>query len=123
MPCLPFYIRVLGHVVHMESVLDLQFVILQFPSNLAVFEIALDRSITLTVGPGTGLCDKCLLQSQQSDVMVIAGLFLETKEHSSCLFLFQMLTCIHLKYKITDCTWSFYETRKKQGRYLTAGLI
>lgn len=27
------------------------------------------------------------------------------------------------EYKITDCTWSFYETREKQGRYLTAGWI
>lgn len=83
--------------MRIESVLDLQFVTLQFPLNLAVFKIAVDRSVTLTVGPGTGLYDKCLLQSQQSDVMVKAGLFLETKEHSSCLFLFQMLTCIHLK--------------------------
>lgn len=70
---------------------------LQVPSSMVVLEIGEDRSVTFTEGPGTGLCDKCLLQSQQSDVMVKAGLFLETKEHSSCLFLFQMLTCIHLK--------------------------
>lgn len=81
----------------MESVLDHQFVTLQVPSSMVVLEIGEDRSVTFTEGPATGLCDKCLLQSQQSDVMVKAGLFLETKEHSSCLFLFQMLTCIHLK--------------------------
>lgn len=27
------------------------------------------------------------------------------------------------EYRITDCTWSFYETRQKQGRYLTAEQI
>lgn len=98
MPCLLFYICVLKHVVHMESLLDLPFVTLQFPSDLAGFEIAEDRSVTLyCTGPGIGLSDKCRLQSQQSDVMVKAGLFLETKEHYSCFFLFQMLTCIHLK--------------------------
>lgn len=87
----------LGHVVCMESILDLQYVALQFPSNVAVFKIAVNRSVTFAVGPGVRLRDKCLLQSQQSDVVAKAGLFLETKEHSSCLFLFQMLTCIHLK--------------------------
>lgn len=82
----------------MDSILDLPFVTLEFPSHLAGFEIAVDRSVTLyCTGPGIGLSDKCLLQSQQSDVMVKAGLFLETKEHSSCLFMLQMLTCIHLK--------------------------
>lgn len=115
----------LGRVVCMESILDLQFVTLQFPSNLAVFKIAVDRSVTFTVGPGTGLHNKCLLQSQQSDVMAKAELFLETKEHSSCLF-FVSNAYLHspeTEYKITDCTRSFYETRKKQGRYLTAGQI
>lgn len=36
----------------MESVLDLQFVTLWFPSNLAGLGIAVDRSVTFTVGPG-----------------------------------------------------------------------
>lgn len=85
----------------------------QVPLNVVVFEIAEDRSVTFTVGPGTGLCDKCLLQSQQSDVMVKAGLFLETKELSVCLFLNAYLHSLETEYKITDCTWSFYETRKK----------
>lgn len=39
-------------MVCMERVLDFQFVTLQFPSNLAAFEIAVDRSVTLTVGLG-----------------------------------------------------------------------
>lgn len=60
MPCMHFYICVLRHVVHMESILDHPFVTLQFPSNFAGFEIAEDRSVTLyCTGPGIGLSDKC----------------------------------------------------------------